>query len=218
MNETPLYTSQYEIYRCFCLTFLLFFGELLLGGLASIPFPNLYPDDSLRPLYYVILVSCILLWSFCWRVTCFYEDRIVLYYPLRLFSRRRTFTYDEISSIVFYDGDSMYSERHLLLRMEGGIKRSCSIDYNRKSSLKVLLLLRFLKRKGVRIEGYNVRNNDLDDCTEARIEMVFGTGEKHIRRLYRKDTKEDNRRFIIFFVILLSAFMLLWVLLFVFVK
>lgn len=212
MTEPPLYTSHYETHRCLMLNYIVILGELILGGIASYPFPELFPDGSLKNVFYLIIASSIVLWVCCLRVIYFYEDHLVLYYPLRPFARKRSFTYEEISSVVFCDGDSRYNEKHLLLRMKSGIKRSCSIEFSSsKRGRKVPLLLRFLKRKGLRIEGHNVRHNDLDDCTEARIERVFGTGEKHIRRLYKRDTKEDNKVFLIFFILLLLFYVLLFV-------
>jgi len=194
------------------MSYVIILGELIIGGFASYPFPAFFPDGSLINLVYVIIGSCLILWFCCLRVTCFYEDHLVLYYPLRLFARRRIFTYEEIASVVFYNGSSRYSERHLLLHLKNGMKRSCSMGYwNLKKARRVFFLLRFLKQKGVRIEGHNVRYNDLADCTEARVEMVFGTGEKYIRRVYHKDSKEDNKAFLIFCIILMLFYILLFV-------
>lgn len=213
MHETPLYTSHYEIHRCLLISYLIALGEAILFCIAAMLFPKLFPEDTLWGLAGVILVSTVLLWVCCLRVTYFYEDHFVLFYPLRLFSRKRSFTYDEISSVVFYSGEGRFSEQHLLFLMKNGLKRSCSIEYwSNRQAHKIVYLLRFLKQKGIRIEGHNVQDNDLGDCTEARIEMVFGTGEKHIRRYYETDTKEDSKAFLIFFIILMLFFILLFVL------
>ncbi len=212
MPQTPLYTSHYEIQRCLIMNHLIILGELILSGIVSVPFPELFPDGSLKGVLYFIIASSIVLWSCCLRVIYFYENHLVLYYPLRPFARERTFTYDEISSVVFFNDYGRFSEKHLLLHLRSGIKRSCSIEFcDTKKAHKVPYLLRFLKQKGIRIEGHNVMDNDIADCTEARIEMIFGSGKKHIRRIRERESKEDDKIFLIFFIFVLFAFIMMGV-------
>ena len=50
------------------LNYIVILGELILGGIASYPFPELFPDGSLKNVFYLIIASSIVLWVCCLRV------------------------------------------------------------------------------------------------------------------------------------------------------
>lgn len=209
----PLYRTQYEILRCILLNVVI----LLLGHFISRHLQGFVPEQSLMETILMMIFASFLIWSFFLRVTLFYEDHLVFFYPLRLLFRKKTFAYDDIVSVTYgeYLGDNLVlaalfevSEAsanfqttsndpdffpHLTFLMKKGFKKLCSVRFwDKHKVIKMYYLLRFLKQKGVRIEGFDVKNNDLADCKVAKIEMIFGTGEKHIRRKRVGKVQKDN--------------------------
>lgn len=209
----PLYRTKYEILRCILLNVVI----LVLGHFINRHLQGLVPVQSLMGTILMMISASFLIWSFFLRVTLFFEDHLVFYYPLRLLFREKTFAYDDIASVTYgeYLGDNLALAAlfevsdasanfqtavddpnffpHLTFRMKNGYKKLCSVRFWRKKNVvKKYYLLRFLKQKDVRIEGFEAGNNDWADCTVAKVEMIFGTGEKHIRRKRGDESEKNN--------------------------
>lgn len=162
-----------------------------------------------------IIVGC----QFFLRKSYFYEDHMVVVYPLRFYFRKVIIHYNEIACFVFkvvpYDGeylflvlkDSTFQPKIFKKRLS-----SSRVSPRKNGRIDFYFLLKHLKQRGCQIrtnKNYKLEN---------RIELVFGSGISDYVRKSPSEKKKAYKKSRIIDIIMDIVFLLALVLSYLFVR
>ena len=167
------------------------------------------------PMYFICsTVASFFSWQLLLRKSFFYEDYLVVVFPLRLFIRETVILYKDIRRFEFkvlrIDGDYLYVTRDGASFLQRSLSSSRVTLRNKKKRLKLFFFFKHLKSI-----GYDIHTNELYSNTlEKRIEMVFGSGITDYVRMTPEEKKKSRKKStwntVIFYVVYLVIMVLCW--------
>jgi len=212
-NSKFISKSSFTVYPCVIYTAFVFgiFGPIFVFGVCGHVF------NISSSLYYYIFSSTVslFLWVISLRKTYFFEDHMLVVYPLRILRRRISIDYGDVACFI-YSTESLEGDYLDIISKEGSqfiifmrkwLYSSLFSVRNKKKRLQLFFLLKHLKSKGSQIK---IKNDNFD--IEKRIEMIFGASASHYIRKTpaekKKARKKKIRDTIIVEVIVLVVFVL----------
>lgn len=189
--------SSLTIYPCVLYTALVFgvCGPIFSFGVCGHIF-NI--NLSLSLLYYISsFIVSLFLWVIFLRKTYFFENHMMVVYPLRILRRRISIDYGDVVCFIF-SSDSLEGDYLDIVSKEGTqfivfmrkwLYSSLFSARNKKKRFQLFFLLKHLKSKGSLIKV----NNDNYDI-EKRIEMIFGTDASHYIRKSPAEKKKARKK------------------------
>lgn len=192
------YISKSSLTVCPCILYTVFVfgvcGPIFFFGVCGHIF-NMGNNLSL----YCISTSTVslFLWIIFLRKTYFFDNHMLVVYPLRIFRRRFRIKYEDIDCFI-YNTESLEGNYLDIISKEGTqfiifvrkwLYSSLFSDRNKKKRVQLFFLLKHLKSKGLRIKC-NRCNNDF----EKRIEMIFGAGASHYIRKSPAEKKKARKK------------------------
>jgi len=166
------------------------------------------------PIYFICsTVASFFSWQLLLRKSYFYENYMVVVFPLRFFVRNIIIQYKDVRSFKFITvsgGDYLYVTRDGVSCLRRFFSSSLVTLRNKKQRLKLFFLFKHLKNS-----GYDICTNKYYSGTlEKRIEMVFGSGNTDYVRMTPSEKiisrKKNIRNYVVFLVVLLVVMVLTW--------
>lgn len=200
-----LYESRWTLNECIMSSALAFYFCAFL----------LIAHFSLRVYFVCSTVVSFLSWQFLLRKSYFYDNHMVVVFPLRLFIRDTTILYKDVNKFEFkvlrIDGDYLFVTREGSSFLQRSLSSSRVTSRNKKQRLQLFFLFKHLK-----CSGYVIRTNkSYSDTLEKRIEMVFGSGNaNYVRKTpeEKKKSREKNiRNAVVIYVIYFVLMALAWI-------
>ena len=183
-NSTYISKSSLTVYPCVLYTALVWgiCGPIFFFGVCGYVL-NL--NISLFLYYISISTVSLFLWVIFLRKTYFFENHMLVVYPLRVFRRQISIDYGDVACFIYNTGslEGDYLDiitkqgSQFIVSMRKWLYSSLFSTRNKKRRFQLFFLLKHLKSKGSLIRI----NNDNYDI-EKRIEMIFGTDASHYIR------------------------------------
>lgn len=193
INSKHLYKSSLTVYPCVLYTALVFgvFGPIFFFGVCG------QLNISLSIYYISTSTVSLFLWVIFLRKNYFFENHMLVVYPLRIVRRRIRINYEDVACFI-YNTESLGGVYLDMISKEGSrinifIRKWVysplfSVRIKRKR-FQLFFLLKHLKSKGVRI-----KSDRCNDDTEKRIEMIFGAGASHYIRKSPAEKKKAHKK------------------------
>lgn len=213
-NNKYISKSSLTVYPCVLYTALVFgiCGPLFFFGVCG---HVLNLNISLSTYYISTSTVSLFLWVISLRKTYFFDNHMLIVYPLRIFRRRISIDYGDVACFiyntegwegVYLDVNSKEGTQFVTFAQKWLCSSLFSVR-NKKKRLQMFFLLKHLQSKGLCIKF----NRCMDDF-EKRIEMIFGAGTSHYIRKSpaekKKARKKKIRDTIIANIIVLVVFVL----------
>lgn len=167
------------------------------------------------PVYFICsIVVSFVSWQLLLRKSYFYDNFMVVVFPLRLFIRETVILYKDIRRFEFIalriDGDYLYAIRDGASFIQRLLSSSRVTLGNKKQRLQLFFFFKHLK-----CSGYDICTNKFYSSTlEKRIEMVFGSGITDYVRMTPSEKiisrKKSIRNYFVLLVALLVVMVLTW--------
>lgn len=167
------------------------------------------------PMYFICsTVASFFSWQLLLRKSFFYENYMVVVFPLRFFIRNTVIQYKDVCEFKFInlrvDGDYLYVTRDGSSYLRRFFSSSRVTLRNKKQRLKLFFFFKHLKCR-----GYDIcTNKSYYSTLEKRIEMVFGSGITDYVRMTPEEKKKSRKKSIwntvIFYVVYLVIMVLCW--------
>lgn len=199
-----IYESRWTINECIMSTALAFYLCVFL----------LIAHFSL-PVYFICsIVASFVLWQLLLRKSFFYDNYMIVVYPLRLFFRETVILYKDVSKFEFkvlrIDGDYLYVTRGGPSFLQRLLSSSRVTSRNKEQRLQLFFFFKHLK-----CSGYDIcTNKSYSNTLEKRIEMVFGSGITNYVRMTPAEKKISHKKSIrntvVIYVVYLVLMVLTW--------
>ena len=200
-----LYESRWTINECIMSTALAFYlCVFLLIAHFSIP------------VYFICsTVSSFVSWQLLLRKSYFYDNYMVVVFPLRFFFRNTVIQYKDIRRFEYkelrIDGDYLYVTRNGLSYLQRFLSSSRVTPRNKKQRQQLFFFFKHLKCR-----GHNIyTNKSYSNTLEKRIEMIFGSGITDYVRMTPAEKKISHKKSIrntvVIYVVYLVLMVLTWV-------
>lgn len=209
-KDNCLYESNLPISQCFL-------GMVLALGLSM---PALYLSASPIPSYFLtVAILSIIGWSLFLRKSFFYQDHMVITYPLRFIQRQIRIQYEDIEAFIFHERN-LEGEFLSIITKEESVLRKLYIKYfcssmvssrDRRKRMSFFFLLKYLKS-----EGYWIKIIDRSygfTTLEKRVELAFGSGSSDYVRKSPSERRKERKKDIIITIITILIGLALGVLL-----
>ena len=183
--------------------------------------PALYLSANPISSYFLtVAILSIIGWSFFLRKSFFYQDHMVITYPLRFFKRQIRIQYEDIEAFIFYERNLEGEFLSIITKEEESVLKKLYIKFLCSSMvssrdwhkrMRFFYLLKFLKS-----EGYWIKIIDRSygfTTLEKRVELAFGSGNSDYVRKSPSERRKKRRRDTIITIIVLLVGLLLGVLL-----
>lgn len=166
------------------------------------------------PIYFICsTVASFFSWQLLLRKSYFYENYMVVVFPLRFFIRNIIIQYKDVRRFKFItlrDGNYLYVTRDGSSYLGRFFSSSRVTLRNKKQRLKLFFFFKHLK-----CSGYDIcTNKSYCGTLEKRVEMVFGSGiTDHVRMTPSEkiiSRKKNIRNYVVFLVVLLVVMVLAW--------
>ncbi len=166
------------------------------------------------PIYFICsTVASFFSWQLLLRKSYFYENYMVVVFPLRFFIRNIIIQYKDVRRFKFItlrDGNYLYVTRDGSSYLGRFFSSSRVTLRNKKQRLKLFFFFKHLK-----CLGYDIcTNKSYYSTLEKRIEMVFGSGITDYVRMTPEEKKKSRKKSIwntvIFYVVYLVIMVLCW--------
>lgn len=206
-----LYESNLPISQCFL-------GIVLALGLSM---PALYLSANPIPSYFLtVAILSIIGWSLFLRKSFFYQDHVVITYPLRFFKRQIRIQYEDIEAFQFKEIALEGEFLSIITKEEESVLRKLYIKYFCSSMvssrdwhkrMSFFYLLKYLKS-----EGYWIKIIDRSygfTTLEKRVELAFGSGNSDYVRKSPSERRKRRKKDIIITIIAILIGLALGVLL-----
>ena len=210
-KDNCLYESNLPISQCFL-------GMVLALGLSM---PALYLSASPIPSYFLtVAILSIIGWSLFLRKSFFYQDHMVITYPLRFFKRQIRIQYEDIEAFQFKEIALEGEFLSIITKEEESVLRKLYIKYFCSSMvssrdwhkrMSFFYLLKYLKS-----EGYWIKIIDRSygfTTLEKRVELAFGSGSSDYVRKSPSERRKERKKDIIITIITILIGLALGVLL-----
>ena len=204
-----LYESNLPISQCFL-------GIVLAIGLSM---PALYLSANPISSYFLtVAILSIIGWSLFLRKSFFYQDHMVITYPLRFIKRQIRIQYEDIEAFIFHERN-LEGEFLSIITKEESVLRKLYIKYfcssivssqDRHKRMSFFYLLKYLKS-----EGYWIKIIDRSygfTTLEKRVELAFGSGNFDYARKSPAERRKQRKKNIIIAIIAILIGLLLGVL------
>ena len=210
-KDNCLYESNLPISQCFL-------GIVLAIGLSM---PALYLSANPIPSYFLtVAILSIIGWSLFLRKSFFYQDHMVITYPLRFFKRQIRIQYEDIEAFQFKEIALEGEFLSIITKEEESVLRKLYIKYFCSSMvssrdwhkrMSFFYLLKYLKS-----EGYWIKIIDRSygfTTLEKRVELAFGSGNSDYVRKSPSERRKRRKKDIIITIIAILIGLALGVLL-----
>ena len=182
-NSKCLCKSSLTIYPCVLYTVFVFGA----GG----------PIFNIGETFYYISTSTVslLLWIIFLRKNYFFENHMLVVYPLRIIRRQIRINYRDVDCFI-YNTESLGGNYLDIIVKEGSqivlfirkwVFSPLFSVRNKRKRTQLFFLLKHLKSKGSQIK---INNGNYD--VENRIEMIFGMGKSHYIRKSPAEKRKDR--------------------------
>ena len=171
--------------------------------------------NNLSAYYISTSTVSLFLWIIFLRKTYFFENHMLVVYPLRMFRRRIRINYEDVACFI-YNTESLGGDYLDIIYKEGSriiifirkwVYSPLFSVRNKKKRFQLFFLLKHLKSKGLCI-----KSNRSNDDIEKRIEMIFGMSDTHYIRKTpvekKKVRKKRIKNTIIINIVVLVVFLL----------
>jgi hypothetical protein len=183
--------------------------------------PALYLSANPIPSYFLtVAILSIIGWSLFLRKSFFYQDHMVITYPLRFFKRQIRIQYEDIEAFQFKEIALEGEFLSIITKEEESVLRKLYIKYFCSSMvssrdwhkrMSFFYLLKFLKS-----EGYWIKIIDRSygfTTLEKRVELAFGSGNSDYVRKSPSERRKRRKKDIIITIIAILIGLALGVLL-----
>lgn len=168
------------------------------------------------PVYFICsIVASFVLWQLLLRKSFFYDNYMIVVYPLRLFFRETVILYKDVSRFEFkvlrIDGDYLFVTRGGPSFLQRLLSSSRVTSRKKEQRLQLFFFFKHLKSN-----GYSVyTNKSYSNTLEKRIEMIFGSGITDYVRMTPAEKKISHKKSIrntvVIYVVYLVLMVLTWV-------
>lgn len=199
-----LYESRWTVNECIMSSALAFYLCVFL----------LIAHFSLRVYFVCSIVASLFSWQLLLRKSYFYDNYMVVVFPLRLFIRNTVIPYKDVRRFEFkvlrIDGDYLFVTRNGSSFLQRSLSSSRVTSRNKKQQLQLFFFFKHLKCSGHDI----CTNKSYSGTLEKRIELVFGSGNTdYVRKTpeeKKKSRKKSIRITVVIYVVYFVLMALVW--------
>lgn len=169
--------------------------------------------DALLSYFLTWILLTVIWWSLFLRKSFFYDNYVIIFFPLRLIKRQVRIDYKEVHSFKFVD-KGLDGELLELIVSDGSYIHELFVQYvysaitisrNRHKNMRFFFFLKYLKSQGFLIE---TKDHEVSS-TEVRINTIFGSGNlNYLKKSPGERRKARKKNIIITIIIILIGTLL----------
>jgi hypothetical protein len=221
-EESYVYRGKSSFGRCTFINFYLLLIGTIFVGIFATELDLWIFGLTTRIATLALLVLSLCIWAVLFRVCFFYQDRVVVFFPLRPYRRTEAFFYTDIESFTWESGD----KNVLRINLKEGSRRrkqyvhqwctASTFYWTSKRRRRFYFLLKFLYDRGCPITFKAKDESEVTRRFARRVNAMFAPEESRPSRPRHATPEEDKlEREAGIFIIAICAVMIVLFVLFV---